>query len=157
MTYKAVLIAPVLLAILTMIGATAPNVYARHLSDTQRYNDGYSNGSDAAARDSTYNAACDPTGAYTSDGQHSTTYCTGWANGYAATWNSNHGSESSSTNPQQTQQSQQTGTDWNNVCSKISFALIPSCSELVNSDNTLTQQGEHVKNCIENVKKRSKY
>ena len=27
-----------------MIGATTPNIYARHLSDTQRYNDGYSNG-----------------------------------------------------------------------------------------------------------------
>jgi len=70
-----------------MIGATAPNVYGKHLSDTKRYNDGYSNGSDAAARESTYNPTCDPTGAFTSDGQHSTTYCTGWADGYAATWN----------------------------------------------------------------------
>jgi hypothetical protein len=63
MTYIPLLFAPVLVAVLTMIGAAAPNVYGRHLSDTQRYNDGYSNGSDAAATDSTYSVACDPTGA----------------------------------------------------------------------------------------------
>jgi hypothetical protein len=69
---------------------TAPNVYARNLSDTQRYNDGYSNGAQAAAADSTYNPTCDPTGAYTSGGGHTPTYCSGWANGYTATWNANH-------------------------------------------------------------------
>ena len=49
---------------------TARNIYARHLSDTQRYNDGYSNGSDAAATDlrngNPFNAACDPNGTFTS-------------------------------------------------------------------------------------------
>jgi hypothetical protein len=69
---------------------TTPNVYARNLSDTQRYNDGYSNGVQAAATDSTYNPTCDPTGAYTSGGGHTPTYCSGWANGYTATWNANH-------------------------------------------------------------------
>jgi hypothetical protein len=88
---RLIIIAPLLVAVLTMIGATTPYVYARHLSDTQRYNDGYSNGGQAAATDSTYNPICDPNGQYTSDGQHSTTYCTGWANGYTATWNANHG------------------------------------------------------------------
>jgi hypothetical protein len=28
--------------------------------------------------------------------------------------------------------------------------LISTCSDLVNPDNTLTQQGEHVKDCIQN-------
>jgi hypothetical protein len=60
----------------------------------RRYNDGFSNGGQAAATDkqqgNAYNPVCDPTGQYTSDGQHSTTYCTGWANGYSATWNSNN-------------------------------------------------------------------
>jgi hypothetical protein len=43
-----------------------------------------------------------------------------------------------------------TGPDWNDICNKISFALISPCSDLVNPDNTLTQQGEHVKGCIQN-------
>jgi hypothetical protein len=41
-----------------------------------------------------------------------------------------------------------TGPDWNDICNKISFALISHCSDLVNPDNTLTQQGEHVKGCV---------
>ncbi len=86
-----IILVPLLLALLTMVGATIPGAYARHLSDSQRYNDGYSNGGQAAATDSTYNPTCDPNSQYTSDGQHSTTYCSGWANGYTATWNSNHG------------------------------------------------------------------
>ena len=36
------------------------------------------------------------TATYTCDGQHTTTYCTGWANGYTSTWN---GGGSSFTNP----------------------------------------------------------
>src|SRR6266516_8084137 len=85
-----IIIAPMLIGVLTMIGATPLNVYAKHLSDTQRYNDGYSNGGQAAATDSTYNPTCDPTGAYTSGGGHTPTYCSGWANGYTATWNAKH-------------------------------------------------------------------
>ena len=77
----------ILVPILILI---APNVYASNLSDTQRYNDGYSNGAQAAATDSTYNPTCDPTGAYTSGGGHTAIYCNGWANGYAATWNTKH-------------------------------------------------------------------
>jgi hypothetical protein len=90
---RLIIIAPLLVAVLTMIGATTPYVYARHLSDTQRYNDGYSNGGQAAATDYAYNPTCDPNGQYTSDGQHTTIYCTGWANGYTTTWNANHGLE----------------------------------------------------------------
>ena len=33
---------------------------------------------------------------------------------------------------------------------KISFALVSPCSVLVNPDNTLTPQGIHVRNCIQN-------
>jgi hypothetical protein len=33
---------------------------------------------------------------------------------------------------------------------QFSFALISPCSDLVNPDNTLTQQGEHVKGRIQN-------
>jgi hypothetical protein len=43
-----------------------------------------------------------------------------------------------------------TGPDWNDICNKISFALNSACSDLVNPDNSLTQQGEHVKGCIQN-------
>ena len=42
-----------------------------------------------------------------------------------------------------------TGTNWMNLCTKISFALSSSCDTLVNSDNTLTSQGMHVRDCIQ--------
>ena len=34
-----------------------------------------------------------------------------------------------------------TGTNWNDLCNKISFALTSYCDTLVNPDNTLTSQG----------------
>lgn len=77
--------------LLLCLVAQPHSVYAsRHLSDTKRYNDGYSNGAQAASTDYTYNPTCDPNGQYTSDGQHTTIYCSGWADGYTATWNANH-------------------------------------------------------------------
>ena len=42
-----------------------------------------------------------------------------------------------------------TGTNWMDLCTKISFALSSSCDTLVNSDNTLTSQGMHVRDCIQ--------
>jgi hypothetical protein len=66
-----------------------------------------------------------------------------WA---AAEWNGNSGQEDNNFTPVQ----ETTGPDWNDICNKISFALISPCSDLVNPDNTLTQQGEHVKGCIQN-------
>jgi len=42
-----------------------------------------------------------------------------------------------------------TGTNWMNLCTKISFALTSSCDTLVNPDNTLTSQGMHVRDCIQ--------
>ena len=65
---------------------------------------------------------------------------------WAAEWNGNSGQESNIITPVQ----ETTGPDWNDTCNKISFALISPCSDLVNPDNTLTQQGEHVKGCIQN-------
>ena len=41
------------------------------------------------------------------------------------------------------------GTNWMDLCTKISFALTSSCDTLVNSDNTLTSQGMHVRDCIQ--------
>ena len=65
---------------------------------------------------------------------------------WAAEWNGNSGQEGNNFTPVQ----ETTGSDWNDICNKISFALISPCSELVNPDNSLTQQGEHVKGCIQN-------
>ena len=65
---------------------------------------------------------------------------------WAAEWNGNSGQEGNNFTPVQ----ETTGPDWNDICNKISFALISPCSDLVNPDNTLTQQGEHVKGCIQN-------
>ena len=64
----------------------------------------------------------------------------------AAEWSGNSGQEGNNFTPIQ----ETTGPDWNDICNKISFALISPCSDLVNPDNTLTQQGEHVKGCIQN-------
>jgi len=41
------------------------------------------------------------------------------------------------------------GTNWIDLCTKISFALTSSCDTLVNPDNTLTSQGMHVRDCIQ--------
>ena len=65
---------------------------------------------------------------------------------WAAEWNGNSGQEGNNFTPVQ----ETTGSDWNDICNKISFALISPCSDLVNPDNSLTQQGEHVKGCIQN-------
>ena len=62
---------------------------------------------------------------------------------WAAEWNGNSGQEGNNFTPVPRDQ---TGM----ICNKISFALIFPCSDLVNPDNTLTQQGEHVKGCIQN-------
>jgi hypothetical protein len=62
---------------------------------------------------------------------------------WAAEWN---GQEGFNFTPVQ----ETTGPNWNDICNKISFALISPCSDLVNPDNTLTEQGEHVKGCIQN-------
>jgi hypothetical protein len=43
-----------------------------------------------------------------------------------------------------------TGTNWIDLCNKISFALVSSCDTLVDSDNTLTQAGIHARDCIQN-------
>jgi hypothetical protein len=93
---KSILIAVIVTAAIGMT-MTAPHVFARHLSDSQRYNDGFNDGSQAATsarqNGNQFNPACDPTGAHTSDGQHTTIYCTGWANGYTSVWNGNSGQQ----------------------------------------------------------------
>ena len=69
------------------------------------------------------------------------------ANGYSATWNDNN-------SPNQNNEQQggaNTGTNWMDLCNKISFALISSCDTLVNSDNTLTTAGMHAHDCIQMV------
>jgi hypothetical protein len=127
-----------LIPILLLMGPT--NLFAKHLSDTQRYNDGFNDGSQAALQDrqngNTFNPACDPQGLHTSDGQHTTFYCNGWAAGYNSAWNGG--------------QQQGTGPDWNSICIQVQSLLVQSCSDLVNSDGTLTQQGQTAVGCIRN-------
>jgi hypothetical protein len=82
-----------------------PNAYARNLSDSQRYNDGYNNGYSAALSDSSYNPQCDPQGQYTSGGGHTVTYCNGWANGYNDAWNRSNGNNNNQEGNQQQQTS----------------------------------------------------
>ena len=61
------------------------------MSNTQRYSDGYNDGAQQAITDfqngKSFSTACEPSGAYTSDGQHTTIFCVGWVMGYTATWN----------------------------------------------------------------------
>jgi hypothetical protein len=120
---KAILTIPVIVILLVSMISTL-NVYASE-SNTKRYNDGYSNRSDAAARDSAYNPACDPTGVYTSDGQHMTTYCDGWANEYTATWNANHGVQP--TNPGAPSNNDNPGSSKTLLTIKLGVCCVDMC------------------------------
>jgi hypothetical protein len=119
-----------------MLMLTGPNVYATHLSDAQRYDDGYSNGSDAAATDlqngRSFNATFDPNSVSTCSGGNATTYCNGRTRGNIATYNG--GSP-------QTEKSGVSGSsqeDFASECNAIQSILVQSCSELINPDGTLT-------------------
>ena len=47
-------------------------------------------------------------------------------------------------------QPQQQGTDWSGICNQIQSILIESCSQLVNTDGSLTADGQHAHDCIQN-------
>jgi hypothetical protein len=55
-----------------------------------------------------------------------------------------------SESPQPIQPPMQGGIDWNTVCNNLQAALVSSCDILVNSDNTLTQEGQRAVDCIRN-------
>jgi hypothetical protein len=89
--HKMIVASILVCGLLLCLAAQPHSVYAsRHLSDTQRYNDGYSNGSDAANSASVYDVTCDPNNQYASGGGHSSFYCDGWRNGYNDAWNNNN-------------------------------------------------------------------
>jgi hypothetical protein len=84
------LVLPIVAAAVAVIIVVIPG-----LNDfLQRYDPGFSYGSQAAIADmkngSLFNPACDPTGVHASGGQHPTAYCTAWTNGYISSWNANH-------------------------------------------------------------------
>ena len=110
-----------------------------------------------AAKDSAYNPACDPTGAYTSDGQYTTTYCDDWAKGYAATWNAKHRVQP--TNPDAPSNNDNSGSATNSegsqgnyagICQTVQPVLLQSCDTLVNPDGSLTSAGTSALGCIRN-------
>jgi hypothetical protein len=141
----------VILAILIFI---APNTFARNLSDTQRYNDGFSNGAQAAATDkqqgNPFNSVCDPTGRYTSGGGHTTFYCNGWVNGYTSAWN-NGGQQQQQVQPSQQQSTGSSGENFASECNAIQAILVQPCSQVVNPDGTLTvPDGQTANTCIRN-------
>lgn len=98
--------------IISTISVT-PIANAKHLSDGQRFHDGVNDGTRAAIQDkqngNQFNPACDPNGEHTSDGQHTTIYCSGWAQGYTSAWNGNNSPiyQSSTQNQQQDQKQNQ--------------------------------------------------
>lgn len=49
-----------------------------------------------------------------------------------------------------TQSPPKSGIDWVSICTTIQPALYPSCDTLVNSDGTLTPEGQHAADCIKN-------
>jgi hypothetical protein len=44
----------------------------------------------------------------------------------------------------------QRGTDWNGICNQIQSILVESCSQLVNTDGSLTADGQRAHDCIQN-------
>jgi hypothetical protein len=49
-----------------------------------------------------------------------------------------------------TAQEQQQGTDWNGICHQIQSILVEPCGQLVNSDGSLTSDGQRAHDCIQN-------
>jgi hypothetical protein len=135
--------------ILVLMGPTS--VYAKHLSDSQRYNDGFNDGSQAAQTDkqngNSFNSACDPQGLHTSDGQHTTLYCNGWADGYNSAWNGNSGSQSSSSD--NSGQQQQRSINWEDLCNNYGslVGVHTPCGDLAHGTQ-LTQEGKTALVCL---------
>jgi hypothetical protein len=131
-----------------LVLAAVPSVYASE-SNSKRSSDGFNDGSQAAQSDkqngNQFNPACYPNGLHKSDGQHTTFYCNGWAQGYTSTWNGVHQQQQ----VQPTQQ-QSTGPDWDSICNQVQSLLVQSCRDLVNSDGTLTDQRQTAVGCIRN-------
>jgi len=132
-----------MLAILVFTTLT-PNAFA-HVSDQQRYNDGYNAGQDYAACDYNkcdnsahgYDAGC-PT-----DKKHTYEFCQGYSLGYQSRWNSLAGE---ATTTQQSQAQAQDGSDVHINGSRNNVIIAPrqsqeqssssSQSDSQNSDNT---------------------
>lgn len=51
---------------------------------------------------------------------------------------------------QRSQSSQSEGVDWIRICNDLQVALVSSCDILVNSDITLTEEGDRAVECIRN-------
>jgi hypothetical protein len=67
----------ILIPLLILMASTV--ALAKHQSNSDRYNVGYSDGSNAASNDFTYNSACDPSNSHLQNGQpHTMFYCNGW-------------------------------------------------------------------------------
>ena len=64
--------------------------------------------------------------------------------------NTSQFSEPLYTPQERSQQPMQGGIDWIKVCNNLHSALVSSCDDLVNSDNTLTAEGERAVACIRN-------
>jgi hypothetical protein len=114
-----------IVAIAAILLVAIPAVYGE--SNSKRFNDGVTDGTAAANIAVSFNPACDPSGAHTSDGQHSTQYCTGWSQGYTSTWNSLHPSDIQQTT--QTQHQTQTQTQRSNTCIALSCKFSQSGSQ----------------------------
>jgi len=94
-----------------------PSVYAE--SDSKRSRDGFNDGRNAARTELKFNPACDPTGAHTIDGQHTSTYCNAWSDGYISTWNSLHGQTYQTQTQQQDRKQNQAVHTWIAISCKI--------------------------------------
>lgn len=44
----------------------------------------------------------------------------------------------------------QQSTDWSGICNQIQSILVESCSQLVNTDGSLTSDGQRAHDCIQN-------
>ena len=115
-----------------------PMVYAE--SDSQRARDGFNDGSNAARTDVTFNPACDPTRAYTSDGQHSTIYCNSWNQGYTATWDSLHGNGQTDQTQTHAQYQQQRQNQHGN-CIAVTCNIIQGGSQGQDQENNQGNTG----------------
>jgi hypothetical protein len=113
-------------------------------------NDAYDSGRDHGCDDARIS---DPSDRYINEpGKGPSFHTNEFMNGYYDGFNScgGGGDDNIDRRPQSPSPRQSGNFDWAQICSSLQIALVSSCNDLVNSDNTLTNEGERAVGCIRN-------
>jgi hypothetical protein len=132
----------IILAILIISIAFIPSAFASN----NAYDSGYDHGCDDAG-------ISGPDDRYINQpGKGPSFHTDEFMNGYYYGFNScgGGGDDNNDRRPQSPAPRQPGNFDWAQICSSLQIALVSSCDVLVNSDGTLTNEGERAVGCIRN-------